>query len=33
MMYVLNSVFIFCLLCLECQVSDEVRPESVCIGV
>lgn len=28
--YLLNSVLIFCLHCLECQVSDEVRSESVC---
>jgi len=33
MTYLINSVLIFYLPCLECQVSDEVRPESVCVGV
>ena len=33
MTYLLNSVCIFCLPCLECQVSDDVRPGSVRVGV
>jgi len=33
MTYLLNSVLTFCFPSLECQVSDEVRPESVCMGV
>lgn len=32
-MYLLNSVLIFCLPCRECQVSDEVKSESVCMRV